>query len=100
MILFINKENSVFAIIVIYINNLNIIATLEEIAKVVNSLKKKIEFKIYIYIYKLSQPIDQIFEKLNCCSLINLYRKVFKKILHEQKTSIEYPNGCLLNTKK
>lgn len=54
---FIGKSDYEFAIVAIYINNMNLIGTLEELLKTVEYLKRQFEMKDLEKIKILSQPV-------------------------------------------
>lgn len=79
--------------VVVYVDNLNINETLEELPKVVDYFKKEFEQKT-LQKQSLLPLANQVFSRWNSYPSVNLQRKCPKPILHGENTSMEYPNGC------
>ena len=80
---FIKKSESKFAIVAVYVDDLNLVGTLEELTKTENCLKNEFEMKD---LGKTKFCLDLKIECLSngiFCSLINLPWKSNKALLHE-----------------
>ena len=93
---FIKKSQLGFAIIAVYIDDLNIMGTPKELSKSIEYLKKEFEMKGLGKIKFFLGLANRAFSRLNFYSSIDIYIKDFKKILHGQSTPIEHSNGGLI----
>jgi len=93
--IFIKKITSGFAIVAVYISDLNLVGTSEELIKTATYLKDEFEMKDHKKTI-LSWLTDWTSFKWNICSSIDIYRKGFEVFLHGQCLSFEYTYSCLI----
>jgi len=94
--IYIKKTISIFDIVTVYADDLNLVSTPEELIKVATYLKDEFEMKdlrkinFFVLVYKLN-----IYIKWNIYPSINIYRKGSEALLYGQCSSFEYIYGCL-----
>ena len=71
--IFIKKSEIGFAIIVVYVNDLNLVGTPEELTRITNYLKKEFEMKDLGKTKFLSRPTNRAFSKWNFNTSINIH---------------------------
>ena len=70
--IFIKKLETRFAIIVVYVDDLNLVGTPEELTRTINYLKWEFEMKDF-GIFFLSQPANQAFSRWSFNTSINIH---------------------------
>jgi hypothetical protein len=94
--IFIKKTTTRFIIVAVYVDDLNLVGTPEELIKITTYLKDEFEMKDLGNKFFLSWFTYWTSFKWNICSSINVYKKGPEALLHRQCSSFEYTYGCLI----
>ena len=79
---FIKKTENGLAIIAVYVDDLNLIGTPEELIKIANYLKNEFEMKDLGKKKKLSRPVDRVLFEWCIDSSVIIYRKSPQALLY------------------
>ena len=91
---FIKRTESGFAIVAVYVDDLNLVGTPEELTKIANYLKNEFEMKDLSKTNFFFRLTNWIYFKWNSYSLVSLHKESPEAFLHGMSSSFELSNGC------